>query len=87
MPGLHRVDEAIQVGELRRIGLEARGVRADGGHGRVEFGLAPARDVDKGAFRREGLRGREADAGGAAGDDRHLAREFVAHVVLRWLRK
>jgi hypothetical protein len=71
--------EAVEVGKLRHVAEHARHVAPDGLHGRVEFGLAAARDEHVRAFGHEALRGGQADAAGAAGDEGDLVVELEGH--------
>ncbi len=78
--GLDTLVEGVELVEAGRVDLDAGGV-ADLGHGSIQFGLAAAGDVDVGAFLGEAFGGRQADAGGAAGDDCDFAFKFASHDV------
>jgi hypothetical protein len=82
---LHGVVEAVDVGQLRHVGLHAHRVAADRLDGRVQLGLAAAGDEHARALGRERLSGGQADAAGAAGHHHHLVVELVAHLKSPWL--
>ncbi len=67
----------IEIGEIRDVALHGGYVFADFLYGSFQFRLAPAGDEDVGAFGYETLRGGEADAAVAAGDDGYFSFEFA----------
>src|SRR6267142_338053 len=80
-------EQAIEIGRVRHVSLHAGDISAERFHRRGQLGLAPPRDVDVGAFVHELLRGREADAATATGDERdfpvelaHQARNLTSSV-------
>ncbi len=70
----------IQLDQFRGIAADADGAVADGLHRGIEFRLPAPADEDLRAFVGQNLRRSEADACGAAGDQRHSVVKFVAHV-------
>ena len=67
--------QPVEVFFLAHVALDTGGVVAEFLDRRLEFGLPAAGDEDVCALFDESLRGGQADAGGAAGDDRRLALE------------
>ncbi len=65
--------EAIQVGQVRNVSLNAVNVASDYLHGLVQFLLATARDEDKGTFFNEELCRSKAYSFSAARDDCDLS--------------
>ena len=68
-------EQAVEVGKLGYVALNAAGAPAHFGDRRVEFLLAAPCHEDAGAFRREELSGGQADAAVCAGDHGDLAFE------------
>ena len=78
---LDRRVETVQIGEFGTVRLDGADVlRADLLHGFVQRVLAAASDEDVRAFGNEALRRGQADAAGAAGDQRDFSGELVGRI-------
>src|SRR2546422_70600 len=83
-------EQAIEIAQIRYVSLHAGDISGDLFRRRGQFGLAPPRDEDVGAFGHELLRGGKADAAGATGNEgdfpvelAHQAKNLTSS-VLTW---
>lgn len=78
--------EAVDVGEICGVRLDRHRAVPDIRHRLVEFGLSTAGDDDMRPLCGEGLRDSQADSCAAAGNDRDLAIQFIAHESILYPR-
>jgi hypothetical protein len=89
MPGrrLDGREDAVEIGEIRGVALDRRGIAADRGDCLIQLGLTAAGDEHPRAFLREPLGDAESDAGAAAGVAATSSWSFGIEILFtRWER-